>query len=162
MLSIENDLDNEIVSMIGLVEIGTPAQPLAMRFDTTFGGAIVQSITEASVAGGALQYNMNTSSTAAMDADDRLYLHQFANGDKISYTMLLDTFDIGGVLFDGVPFGQLHDYYPASSDQLAFNGASGFFGLQHLLPIMENGFMDVIKGQLPSKLQSCCCEIFGH
>lgn len=115
--------------MIGLVEIGTPGQPLAMRFDTAFGGAIVQSITEASVAGGALRYNIYASSTATMDADPELYLHQFANGDRINYTMLLDTFDIGGALFNSVPFGQLHDYYPSSSDQLAFNGASGFLSL---------------------------------
>lgn len=137
--------------MIGLVEIGTPGQVLAMRFDTTFGGVIVQSSTETSVADGAPQYIMNHSSTAAVDSP-KTYLHQFANGDIIRYSMLSETFNIGGVLFNSVPVGQLSDYVPGAPDQQVFKGASGFFGLQHLIPIIEDGFMNVIKGQLPCKL----------
>lgn len=80
----EFELDNETYRMIGLVEIGTPGQPLTMQFDTRFDGVIVQSITETSVAGGALQYNMYLSSTAATYGTIDLYIHQFADGDKIT------------------------------------------------------------------------------
>lgn len=145
--------------MIGLVEIGTPGQPLAMQFDIRFDGVIVQSINETSEAAGALRYNMYHSSTATSDADTitNLYLQDLADGDEVIYSAWLENFNIGGVLFPGVLFGQLHDYYPASSDgHLVFNGASGYFGLQHLE--VEDSFMSSIRGQLPRKAPSCLCD----
>jgi hypothetical protein len=145
--------------MIGLVEIGTPGQPLAMQFDTRYFMVVVQSINETAEAAGALRYNMYHSSTVTSraDFDTNLYPQRLAGGDKITYTAWSESFDIGGVLFSNVPFGQLHDYYPASSDgHLVFNGASGYFGLQRLG--LGIGFMSSIRGQLPCKAPSCLCD----
>lgn len=100
------ELDAETYRMIGLVEIGMPSQLLAMQFNTRYTGVIVQSINKTSEAAGALWYNMYHSSIVISTADfiTNLYLQRFVDRDKITYTVWLENFNIGSVLFLNVLF----------------------------------------------------------
>jgi hypothetical protein len=141
---------NDAHSMIGLVEIGTPGQQLAMRFDTTFAEVMVQSTLEDTVVGGGLQYNASSSTSAS--AEPGMSTVFFEGGEVMTYYAATETFDIGGSLFTEVPFGQLRHYFPSNGDSpMPFNGASGVFGLQHLASA-ERGFMYAIKDQLPGEI----------
>ncbi|KAF3404142.1 hypothetical protein DPV78_003412 [Talaromyces pinophilus] len=148
-------IDIGIDGPMGIIEIGSPGQTIDVQFDTTFNGVLIRSTRE-NLTGidGILVYNSSnsqswgyiynsiTENTYTQTLESDAYAVAFAN---------TETFNIGGVLYSDIPFGELEQYYPNThGPALPFGGTSGIIGLnynsttQSLLP----SFMYAIRDQL--------------
>ncbi|OKL55227.1 hypothetical protein UA08_09504 [Talaromyces atroroseus] len=149
--------------LIGLIEIGSPGQMMDVQFDTTFNGVMVQSTLDESIIGAGLTYNRSDSASYNVSLPWNImgglmteYTQKFDNDAYAIAYPGKETFNIGGTLYSGIPFGQLIQYYQKTSGQIMpFGGASGIIGLNYgseQQPGIQS-FMFAIHDQLSGKPQ---------
>jgi hypothetical protein len=151
---------NNMSSLIGLIEIGSPGQTVDMQLDTTFSGVLVQSTFEGPAIDGSPVYNCSASTSCAMivrvDNHD-IPIQEYKLGDDVVAWANpgIETFNLGGVLYSGIGFGQLHDYDLMNSGQnFPFGEASGVIGF-NTNSFQDSGqlsLMSAIRDQVTGKL----------
>jgi hypothetical protein len=143
-------------SLIGLIEIGSPGHTIDMQFDTTFSGVLVQSTYEGSPIDGSPVYNCSASTSCVFIVEGKNHdipveEYKFEDGIVAWANPGIETFNIGGVLYSDIGFGQLHDYDLMNSAQnMPFGGASGVIGF-NVYPFQDSGqpsFMSAISDQV--------------
>jgi hypothetical protein len=150
-------LDTDFNSLLGVIEIGS--QTIDVQFDTTFNGVLVQSThQETAESSGGYIYNSSKSNSWNSIFSSTIEDTYTQNFEDNAYAIAIagtETFNIGGKLYSGIPFGQLERYYENNSGQATpFGGASGIIGLNHD-SMQQPGlpsFMFAIQDQLIGKL----------
>ncbi|EED22539.1 endothiapepsin precursor, putative [Talaromyces stipitatus ATCC 10500] len=142
-------------SLIGLIEIGSPGQTIDVQFDTTFNGTLIQSTYEGAVISGSPVYNSSDSTSVNEIISENygvpLFLYTFADSAEATAIAGSETFNIGGVLYSDIAFGQLWEYDLKKSGRIMpFGGASGVIGLNPYpwQPPDSPNFMYAIRNQL--------------
>ena len=129
-------------SLNGQVQIGTPSQHLDVRFDLGSSAIILNS---------AGFYNSSVSSSF-IDRDYRIGT-EFSDGSSAQISLANESFNIGGTIFNNVPFSQLSEF---SEYDPPFGGAEGILGLnfvesQGFQFTYNPSFMQAVKEYLPGK-----------
>lgn len=105
-------------------------------------------------------YNCSASTSCVLivrqdNYDIPIQEYQFGDGVVAWANPGTETFNVGGVLYPDIGFGQLHDYDLMNSGQsLPFGGASGVIGF-NVDPLQASGqpsFMSAISDQVTGEL----------
>jgi hypothetical protein len=133
----------------GQIEIGTPGQPLDVRFD----------LESSSIALNATGHYNSSASSSFIDMDASIWMG-FDDGSSAQVWLGNESFDIGGMSFHNVPFLRIGEFLPSADrdtfDTYAFGGSAGtlglnFFASQGFEFAYDPSFMWAIKRYLPGK-----------
>ena len=96
---------------MGIIEIGSPGQTIDVQFDTTFNGVLIRSTREnLTDIDGILVYNRSSSQSWGYiynSITENIYTQILENDAYAIAFASMETFNISGVLYSDIPFGEL-------------------------------------------------------